>query len=87
MDFLAENNACGQTLLNLVSRGNAIIAELLRLSDVVPAVFKLENRQDIAKYGEVLFDYSYFKATEHYENKIETNAVSSTIVILSSKQQ
>ena len=26
-DFLAENNACGQTL-KLVSRGNAIIAEL-----------------------------------------------------------
>lgn len=74
MDFLAENNACGQTLLNLVSRGNAIIAELLRLSDVVPAIFKLESRPDITKYGDILFDYSYFKAIEHYENKIESNA-------------
>jgi len=27
-DFLAENNQCGQTLLRLVARGNAIIAEL-----------------------------------------------------------
>ena len=39
MDFLAENNACGQTLLKLVSQGNATIAELLRLKDVVPAVY------------------------------------------------
>ena len=31
MDFLAENNACGQTLLRLVAKGNATIAELLRL--------------------------------------------------------
>lgn len=40
MDFLAENNTCGQTLLKLVSRGNATIAELLRLKDNVPSVYK-----------------------------------------------
>lgn len=40
MDFLAENNTCGQTLLKLVSRGNSIIAELLRLKDVIPNVYK-----------------------------------------------
>lgn len=39
-DFLAENNNCGQVLLHLVSRGNAIIAELLRLKDYIPPVFK-----------------------------------------------
>ncbi|KAK8784186.1 hypothetical protein V5799_009449, partial [Amblyomma americanum] len=73
MDFLAENNACGQTILNLVSRGNAIIAELLRLSDVVPSIFKLDNRKDVSEYGEILLDYSYFKAIEQFENKIEAN--------------
>ena len=41
MDFLAENNVCGQNLLRLVARGNAIIAELLRLRSYVPQVFKL----------------------------------------------
>ncbi|TRZ00445.1 hypothetical protein DNTS_004045, partial [Danionella cerebrum] len=37
VDFLAENNLCGQAVLRIVSRGNAIIAELLRLSDFIPA--------------------------------------------------
>ncbi|XP_042898977.1 WASH complex subunit 5 [Parasteatoda tepidariorum] len=73
VDFLAENNACGQNLLRLVSRGNAIIAELLRLSDVVPQVFRLESKNDINKYSDVLCDFSYFKITDFYENKIESN--------------
>ncbi len=36
MEFLAEENDCGQTLLRLVSRGSAIIAELFRLSNNIP---------------------------------------------------
>lgn len=40
-DFLAVNNVGGQTLLRLVSRGNAIIAELMRLKDYVPPIFRL----------------------------------------------
>lgn len=71
-DFLAENNQCGQNILRLVSRGNAIIAELLRLSDFIPAVFKLDNQSDVAKYGELIADFSYFKNAEYFENKIET---------------
>ena len=39
-DFLAENNQCGQTILRLVSRANAIIAELLRLKDFIPNIFQ-----------------------------------------------
>lgn len=39
-DFLAENNICGQTILNLVSRGNAILAELLRLKDYIPKIYR-----------------------------------------------
>ncbi|XP_031552063.1 WASH complex subunit 5-like [Actinia tenebrosa] len=72
VDFLAENNACGQTILKLVSRGNAIIAELLRLSDFIPPVFKLETREEKEKYGEILSDFSYFKGPDYYENKINS---------------
>ncbi len=36
IDFLSEPNGAGQLLLRLVSRGNAILAELLRLSDRIP---------------------------------------------------
>jgi WASH complex subunit strumpellin len=79
MDFLAENNNCGQTILRLVSRGNAIIAELLRLVDYIPPVYKLETRQDQIQYADILLDFSYFKAVEFHERKIEnTNVRTST---------
>ena len=76
VDFLAENNTCGQTILRLVSRGNAIIAELLRLSDFVPVVFKAEGKLEQQKYGELLFDFSYFRQAEYYENRIMQKPVS-----------
>jgi len=44
-DFLDENNTCGQNILQIVSVGNAIIAELLRLKDYVPDVFKYLFRE------------------------------------------
>lgn len=61
VDFLAENNLCGQAILRIVSRGNAIIAELLRLSDFIPAVFRLKDKSDQQKYGDIICDFSYFK--------------------------
>lgn len=61
MDFLAENNLCGQAILRIVSRGNAIIAELLRLSDFIPTVFRLRDKSDQQKYGDIICDFSYFK--------------------------
>lgn len=39
-DFLAEDNPCGRALVHLVSRGNAVIAELLRLKDYIPNTFR-----------------------------------------------
>lgn len=72
MSDLLDSN-CGQTLLRLVSRGNAIIAELLRLSEVVPNVFRLDSKSDQTKYGEVIFDFSYFKISDSYDNRIESN--------------
>ncbi len=38
MDFLSETNPCGQSLLKLVARGSAILAELFRLSGNIPRV-------------------------------------------------
>ena len=74
-DFLAENNACGQTVLKLVSRGNAIVAELLRLSDFVPPIFKLESREEKEKYGDILVDFAYFRSIDLYEHKINNRQV------------
>lgn len=42
-EFIAEDNACGQDLLQLVAVGNAIVAELLRLKDYIPDVFWYET--------------------------------------------
>ncbi|XP_065842936.1 WASH complex subunit 5-like isoform X2 [Oscarella lobularis] len=72
MDFLSEENVCGQTLLRLVSRGNAIIAELLRLSDYIPPVFRLETPSDREKYTLILPDFTYFRNQEYYDHKIDS---------------
>lgn len=75
-DFLSPDNNCGQTILKLVSRGNAIIAELLRLSQFIPPVFKLETRDDQEKYRNILPDFHYFECPDLYETKIDGNPVS-----------
>ena len=74
-DFLAANNICGQNLLRLVSRGNAIIAELMRLKDYVPPIFSLDSKQMVQKYGSIIIDFAYFKSTSTYEEKIENDPV------------
>ncbi|EDW41676.1 WASH complex subunit homolog 5 [Drosophila sechellia] len=71
MSFLDDNNACGQNLLNIVSVGNSIIAEILRLKDYVPSIYRLDNKADKAKYGELILDFSYFKIAEDHERRIE----------------
>lgn len=71
VDFLAENNLCGQAILRVVSRGNAIIAELLRLAEFVPPVFRLRERAEVAKYGELVSDFSYFKTSELLDSRID----------------
>ncbi|RWS21321.1 WASH complex subunit strumpellin-like protein, partial [Leptotrombidium deliense] len=73
-DFFDESNACSYNLLRIVSRGNAIIAELLRLSDMVPSVFRNDLKQEYSKYADIIFDFSYFKNADFFENKIESNA-------------
>lgn len=43
MDFLDPNNDCGQALLKLAANGQAIMAELLRLSNHIPDVFLFDS--------------------------------------------
>lgn len=74
-DFLAANNPCGQNLLQLVATGNAIIAELLRLSNFIPPLFKVANIRDAGKYADIIFDFSYFSKQEYYDEIINSRAV------------
>jgi WASH complex subunit strumpellin len=62
---------CGQNLLRIVSRGSAIIAEELRLSDNIPEVFNsnIQDREQ-SKYLQVLFDFQYLREPEEMEKKI-----------------
>lgn len=39
-EFLAEDNPCGQNLLEIVAVGNAIIAEILRVKDFIPDLYR-----------------------------------------------
>jgi hypothetical protein len=61
-----------QTLLRLVSRGNAIVAEIRRLSGYIPEEFVDRNA-----YQRILVDFSYFHAAEKFEETIESSVVSS----------
>lgn len=74
MDFLAENNACGRTLLRLVSRAHSTIAELLRLKEAAPALYRNPSKSEQAKYGELIaWDFQYFKSSEALEHRISHN--------------
>ena len=75
MDFLAETNACGQTVLKLVSRGNAILAELLRLSEFIPPVFHMATKEEREMYHYILPDFSYFAKQDYYDLAVNTNPV------------
>lgn len=68
-DYLAENNACGQTLLRLVARGNAVIAELFRLSAYIPEAFKQTSSSN--KYSEIIFDFSYLSNQVYFDTLIQ----------------
>ena len=75
-DFLHEDNLCGQTILALVSRGNSILAEMLRLAGMVPEVLlngKNSRDPQQRKYAEVLFGFQYLKSPDVYEEKMVSN--------------
>lgn len=75
-DFLHSDNQCGQNLLRITSRGSAIIAELLRLSSVLPEAFLPAERirdPEQKKYLAVIFDFQYLRDPEEFEKKIYEN--------------
>ncbi|XP_058829034.1 WASH complex subunit 5 [Topomyia yanbarensis] len=71
-EFLAENNVCGQTILQIVAEGNTIICELLRLKEFIPEVFCLKTKEE-QKYSEIIMDFSYFQISDAQEAKIEAD--------------
>ena len=95
MDFLRDENICGQNLLRITSRGSAIIAELFRLSANIPDVFlagsnhnsslssnnngEFSKDKEHMRYADVLFDFQYLREPEEFERKINE---SSTLVDL-----
>eukprot|EP01083_Nonionella_stella_P029125 80259_1 len=78
IEFVAEDNVAGQTLLRLVARGSAAVCELLRLSAAVPEVFRARGAES-AKYAGVLFDFRYLERAELEERKIDGNEVLSEL--------
>jgi len=89
-----------QTLLKLVSRGNAIIAELLRLSEHIPSPFLQIDKDDIRKvyhffrlispsplkkYGEVLFDFRFLGTADACEQRVQSRPVCFDSISRSSK--
>ncbi|KAJ1461470.1 WASH complex, subunit strumpellin [Pelagophyceae sp. CCMP2097] len=68
--LLDEDNLCGITLLNLVSSGSALIAELLRLAANVPAAFVDGTDSD---FQDVLFDFGYLRDPESFENRVNSS--------------
>ena len=93
-DFLAENNPCGQSVVRLVSRGNAIIAELLRLKDFIPPVFKYESSSSEPyfchyKQPHLFIDIHYFLV--HYAdwkvNMINKSMEKSSLISFTLKHQ
>lgn len=84
-DFVAEGCQAGQQLLWLVARGNAVVAELLRLSEHVPSVFldptsasssSISDKgiASVDRFAPLLFDFSYFKKQDVFDNKIGLSA-------------
>lgn len=87
MQFLSQENLCGQNLIRIASRSSSIIAELLRLSANIPEIFLVCEDKDSAdadpvlrnfpeqrKYLRVVYDFHYFKEPEEYEKRINENS-------------
>lgn len=69
-DFLDDD--CGQNALQLAARGSTIIAELLRLSEYIPAVFR--EPESHPEYKKIICDFNYFKMQDQFEKDIQDSA-------------
>lgn len=66
-EFLDDD--CGQNALQLVARGSAIIAEILRLSEHIPNDFKHPE-----KNPSLICDFKYFGIQDEFERHIQNSA-------------
>ncbi len=66
--FTSEANPAGNKILRLVSHANAIISELLRLSEHIPEPFRIASR-----YSPVIMDAKYFERDDWFEEKIHSS--------------
>ena len=62
----SESGTALGSLLGLVSRAQALVAELLRLSDRVPPAFIPEQEP---KYADILYDFRYLKVHECFPSQ------------------
>ena len=62
-----------QELLKLVSRGSAIICEILRLKDFIPEPYSNPNEEKL--YKDIIFDFTIFNKGQIYafEDRLKNN--------------
>jgi|Laugresbdmm110sn_1035088.scaffolds.fasta_scaffold100442_1 hypothetical protein len=65
----AEEHAANEWLCRHVSRAQVLQAELLRLSDRVPAAFLCPE----ARQAAVLFDFAYLKSSEECDARVDAS--------------
>lgn len=69
------NSGAGKTILRLVARGNAIIAEILKLAAQIPKVFEMRTMELKKKYGSIILDFAYLDKPDFYVDKIDKDEV------------
>lgn len=69
-EFLDDD--CGQNALQLAARGSAIIAEILRLSEHIPTVFR--EPESSPEYAKIICDFKYFTVQDSFEKAIQDSA-------------
>mmetsp|Transcript_12172 Transcript_12172/g.44420 ORF Transcript_12172/g.44420 Transcript_12172/m.44420 type:complete len:1190 (+) Transcript_12172:96-3665(+) len=65
-----EESVAGAAVTQLVSRGHALIAELLRISSKVPKSHVSPGPRE----APLILDFKYFKQSEFFEEKVENSA-------------
>lgn len=60
-----------EKVLEFTAQGNAIISELLKISELVPDEFKTSEINK--KYNEIIVDFNYFRSMESFDKKIDSN--------------
>lgn len=66
-----------ERVLEFASIGNAIISELLKVSELIPEEFK--DSDSNKKYNEIIVDFKYFKFGDQIDKKIESDSALSEL--------